>query len=298
MSIQPNPHAFYIKQLRHRIGKHSSRMAEATFLAQEVRERLLERLQLIRLEPKTILDISGGMASLLQTRYPNAHIITVDIAEARLPKQSLRWWPFRRKQHPALCADMHRLPLADNAVDFIFSNCILYQAYDMPVLLKEWHRVLKPGGLVLFATLGPDTLKELRQACSEVSAMTHTQSFIDMHDIGDMLLRAGFADPVMDMEYITIYYQTVNKLLRDLQSQNTLNVSPERPRGLIGKWYWQRVAAAYDAVKSQDRLPVTCEILYGHAWVTEKKPQGEVSVPLSALRRSNTSVVPRTPQAQ
>ncbi len=281
-----NPHAFYLQQLRRRLARHVKGYQQAAFLDTEISKRVLERLPLIRLDPKLIINVSSGAnqsTQALQAHYPDAQVIAMDISECRFPT-STHWWQRWKKQPHRVCADTHQLPLADQSVDLVFSNSMLYQSYDMLALLQEWRRVLKPGGLVLFTTLGPDTLKELRHACGSTSRV---QSFIDMHDIGDMLLHTGFADPVMDMEYITVYYDSFNKLLRDLQSQGSLNLSPQRVAGLTSQGYWQRVAEAYN--KQNDKFPVTCEVIYGHAWAPLSSPQkiqnGEVSIPVTAIKK-------------
>jgi len=134
------------------------------------------------------------------------------------------------------------------------------------------HRVLAPGGLLMFSTFGPDTLKELRDAFRSVDRYTHVHRFIDMHDVGDALIACGFADPVMDMEILTLTYADVRELMRDLKAIGAHNVTRGRPATLTGKSQLAKVAQNYEAARRDGRLPATFEVIYGHAW----KPQPRV----------------------
>ena len=142
--------------------------------------------------------------------------------------------------------------------------------HDPVPALKEMHRVLEVGGLLMFSTLGPDTLKELR-ACMPAGSGERVHRFIDMHDLGDALVTTGFGDPVMDMHTITLTYEDFDGLLRDLRNAGATNASVARPRGLSGKGSWQRAREAYERMRREGRLPATVEVIFGHAWKTAPK---------------------------
>ena len=168
-----------------------------------------------------------------------------------------------------LCADVEALPLAANSVGMVWSNLAVQWCNDLPAAFAEMHRVLQPEGLLMFSTFGPDTLKELRQAFKGVDGHNHLNRFADMHDIGDMLVAAGFAEPVMDMEYITLTYGDVKAVMQDLRRIGAHNATAGRAQGMTGKGVWSRVLENYERLRRDGKLPATFEIIYGHAW----KPQ-------------------------
>ena len=155
----------------------------------------------------------------------------------------------------------------------MWSNFALAASDDPAAVLREWQRVLEPEGLVMFSTLGPDTLKDLRAAFGS-DASPHVHPFVDMHDIGDMLVTAGFADPVIDMELMTLTYPTLEGLLADLRRSGATNALATRRRGLTGRALWERARSAYAGPARGGRLPATFEVVYGHAW----KPQPRATV--------------------
>lgn len=246
---------------------------KSAILQQEVASRLLERLDYIRLQPNTVLDLGCGTGVItadMLKRYPKAQIVALDLAVGMLKKtqQHGRGW-LRKKPH-CLCADAERLPLKDNAVDLLISNLMLQWSNDLPSVFSGFERIIAPKGLLLFTTFGPDTLKEIRESWATVDSVPHTSQFTDMHDIGDALLKAGFIDPVMDMEIITMTYDSVRDVMRDIKNIGASNATQGCAKGLMGK---QRLAAfetAYEIFKKNDgSFPVTWEVLYGHAWLGE-----------------------------
>lgn len=250
--------------------------AGADVLSREVERRMLERLQYIRLQPARILDAGSGAAPalpLLAQRYPRADMHALDAAcnmlsEARAARRlaaRARDFFARRASH-YVCGDFAQLPFAARSFQLIWSNLALAWAVDPLPVFKEFCRALDIGGLVMFSTYGPDSLKELRAAFASVDDRAHTHRFIDMHDLGDMLVAAGFAEPVMDMESITLTYADFDALARDLRVSGQSNVARGRRRGLLGKQAYQRMRAAYDALRQNGRLPATVEVVYGHAW--------------------------------
>ncbi len=255
-------------------------------LQREVCDRLLERLDFMTLQPARVLDVGTGTGyglAHLRARYAEADLCALDIApamlhaaRARLPQPG---WvqraltsvlPRSGPQHHAICADMDRLPLAASSVNLIWSSLALQWAHDLETTLKGFQRALAPGGLLIFATFGPDTLKELRTAFSAIDDAPHVNRFIDLHDIGDMLVNAGFISPVMEMEMLTLTYADLKTLMRDLKGIGAHNAAAARRRGLLGKSAWARLEQAYETQRLEGRLPATFEVIYGHAWVGDK----------------------------
>jgi malonyl-CoA O-methyltransferase len=251
----------------------------AAVLQHEVCARALERLDYIRLEPTAILDAGSGTGNALaglSKRYPRARIVALDIALSMLAlgrKRRPKWKNLlgARSSPAAVCGDIEQLPLAAASVGMVWSNLALQWARDLQQALGEMHRVLAPGGLLMFSTFGPDTLKELRGAYAGTDRHTHVNRFIDMHDIGDMLVKAGFADPVMDMEVFTLTYAEVRDLMRDLKSIGAHNVTQGRPAGLSGKSMLADVARNYEKLRRDGRLPASFEVIYGHAWKVQPR---------------------------
>lgn len=263
--------------------------AAAAVLQQEIGARLMERLTLMRLAPRLVLDLgcgTGRLTRLLMKRYRTAQVLGVDLAPPMLDaaRRAMPWaWPWQQRA-AWIAADAERLPLAAGSCDLIVSNLML-QWCDPDAVFAECRRLLRPGGLLLFTTFGTDTLKELRAAWQHADGGVHVHDFTDMHDLGDALLRARFADPVMDVEQLTLTYSDVHGLLRDLKAIGAHNAASDRPRALTGKARFARFKAAYESFRNREgRLPASHEIVYGHAWAPVV-PEGETRVPLTALRR-------------
>jgi malonyl-CoA O-methyltransferase len=202
-------------------------------LQREVCDRLLERLDFMTLQPGRVLDVGSGTGyglAHLRARYAEAELSALDVAPAMLAAARARLpqpgWAQRARSRLApssarathlLCADMERLPLAPNSMNLVWSSLALQWAHDLEATLKGFHQVLAPGGLLIFATFGPDTLKELRSAFKSIDDAPHVNRFVDLHDIGDMLIHAGFASPVMEMDMLTLTYPYPNPLMRSLK---------------------------------------------------------------------------------
>jgi len=243
----------------------------AAVLQHEVCRRNLERLDFIRHVPARILDAGSGTGNAwpgLARRYPRAQIVALDLAPGMLRHARGRQ-PWHRRllgRVPAVvCGDLERLPLAGATIDLAWSNLALQWVNTLPQAFAEMRRVLVPGGMFMFATFGPDTLKELRAAQPDTGE-ARVSHFIDMHDIGDMLVKAGFADPVIDMEMFTLTYGSVREVMRDLQAIGASNANAGRSRALSGKAWLSAVERNYEALRRDGRLPATFEVIYGHAW--------------------------------
>jgi malonyl-CoA O-methyltransferase len=272
-------------------------------LQDEVCRRMLARLEYVKLEPAAILDAGSGTGNAipgLTTRYPRARIVALDLAHAMaLRARSRRTRPglgtvegWRAllgggESVAAICGDIESLPVGSAAVDLAWSNLALQWVNEPARAFGELHRALRAGGLLMFSTFGPDTLKELREAWRAVDGRVHVNRFIDMHDIGDMLVAAGFADPVMDMEYLTLTYAEARDLMRDLKALGAHNVARGRPAGLSGKSGLAAVIRAYEAHRKDGRLPATFEVVYGHAWKPQPKvtADGRPIIPVKAVPR-------------
>lgn len=249
----------------------------AAVLQKEVRERMSARLDLVRIAPRNVLDLGAGTghaARALAARYPGSHVVALDIALGmlRLANAGQPWWRrFTQKQQSTLCADMESLPLAAASMDLAWSNLAIQWSNDLDRVFAEMARVLRPEGLLTFSTFGPDTLKELRAATTADPQHVHVSRFIDMHDIGDALVRAGFSAPVLDVERFVLTYDDVLALMRDLKAIGAHNATQGRRRGLEGKGFLQGLTGRYERFREQGKLPATYEVIYGHAWKAEEK---------------------------
>lgn len=292
---------------RQHIQKHFNHAApsydDAAILQKTVADRIDERLELTTIEPKTILDLGAGTGLLTEKvikRYPNAQIFAVDLSanmlEIASPRlQAPRWpnLPNKLNQFLQACkitkniathtaaksvnADVYQLPFADNSVDLIVSNLMLQWCDDLDSVFTEFRRVLRQDGLLMFTTFGPDTLKELKQAWQIADAdYEHINNFIDMHDIGDALIRAGFGQPVMDMEIFTLTYDKPIGVLKDLKAIGATNASKQRHTGLMGKQRFAQMLNAYEELRNlkDNKVPATYEVVHGHAWAAQEIIKG------------------------
>jgi malonyl-CoA O-methyltransferase len=278
------------KQLKQAVRAAFERAApdydDAAVLQKEVARRLDERLEMMKFTPATVLDAGCGTGfglPLLRARYPDARLLALDLAHGMLRETLARhgapagWrgWLSRLTPNPSrltpICADLERLPLKADSLDLLWSNLTLQWMGDLEATVQGLHRVIRPGGLLMFSTFGPDTLKELRAAFAGLDdGHGHVNRFTDMHDIGDLLVHAGFTSPVMEMEYLTLTYADLHALLRDLKAIGAHTVLDQRRAGLMGKTAWRRLAENYEHFRRDGRLPATYEVIYGHAWAGRK----------------------------
>lgn len=274
-------HTINKRQLRQSFERAAAGYDKAAMLQREVCDRMLSRLDYIKCTPGLVLDAGSGTGyggRKLATRYPVARILAVDLALAmhlQARPSSASWWRQILSSWGGntsyLCCDIEQLPLQNSCVGMVWSNLTLQWCNDIGQTFAEVHRVLQTEGLFMFSTFGPDTLRELRQAFIGMDDCSHINHFTDMHDIGDLLVYSGFAMPVMDMEYITLTYDDVISVMRDLKTIGAHNVIQDRKRGLTGKAGWQKVLSYYETLRREGKLPVTFELIYGHAWKLEPR---------------------------
>jgi malonyl-CoA O-methyltransferase len=272
---------------------------EHAYLQREIADRLFERLDYIKVQPQRILELGCGTGYVTQkllAHYPESSVVALDLADGmcryaqrQIPQPTLMARMFgKRAPTSFVCANAEQIPLADESMDFVISNLTL-QWCDVEKVSGEAMRVLKPNGLFMFTSFGPDTLGELRAAFRRVDDKPHVNTFVDMHDVGDMLLAAGFSDPVMDQETITITYSELKTLLRELKGIGAHNVLPQRDNGLMGKGRWHALVNAYEHFRQDGKLPATYEVVYGHAWkpqFSKRKPvDGKHTIPLAEFKR-------------
>ncbi len=261
------------------------------FLQREVATRALERLDYVSLQPSNILDIGSGTgrcARALASRYKRAQVMQCDLALGMLKQARNQERRFFSRQR-FVAGDIEHLPFSDGLFQLAFSSLALQWCQDLLAAFSEVRRSLALGGLFMFTTLGPDTLRELRKAWASLSNAPHVNQFLDMHDIGDTLVAAGFGDPVMETEYLTVSYEDVMILMRDLKGIGASNSSTERARGMLGRHALAALRTAYESERRSDgKLPATYEVVYGHAWAVEsrrRQPPDVHTFPLEKLRR-------------
>jgi malonyl-CoA O-methyltransferase len=287
-------------QLVRQLFARQNRVTPSNFLRREIAGRMREKLELIKLIPARVLDAGcgeGADLAQLQAYFPKAHLLGVDASFAMLAsgiqhqnevKSSIgrfldKWLPSnsRAMAHSGIaCADFSRLPFASNSVDLLWSNLALHWHPQADLVFAEWRRVLRTEGVLMFSCFGPDTLLELRQAFSTIDQFPHTLPFVDMHDFGDMLVHCGLSTPVMDMEKLTLTYESVDKLFADVRALGG-NPLLNRRQGLLGKHAYRNLCSELEKMRNQDgRIPLTFEVIYGHAFkpIPQKLASGETIV--------------------
>ncbi len=291
------------RQVRRAFSRAAGGYDRAAALQREVGARLSETLDFLddRM-PEVVVDVGcgpGHWSAAMQKRWPRAQVIALDLAlpmlrQARAQFGDGGWRPRllggARRPDP-VCADARALPLRDGSVDVLFSNLCLQWVEDLPAVFAGFRRVLKPGGLLLVSTFGPDTLFELRGAFAQADAAPHVSLFPSIAQFGDALMAAGFKNPVLDRDEFVLGHPDLGSLMRELRTLGATNAMSERRRSLTGRARFARAAEAYEALRAADgHLPATWEVIYAHAW---GPPPGapirvggvdEVQVPVSSIR--------------
>lgn len=276
-------------QVRRAFGRAAPGYDQVARLQREMAENLLSRLDYIRIQPERVLDVGAGTGWLtkeLERKYPRARVMALDIAEPML-RQARKRGRWLKPIH-CLCARTEAIPLADASLDMLISNAMLQWCAEPQAVFAEWLRVLRPGGLLLFTSFGPDTLRELAEAWAQVDALPHVHEFVDMQVLGDALMGAGWENPVLDRDLYRTHYPDVMSLMGDIKALGAGNALAGRRAGLTGKGRIQRLAEVYEAMREPAGLPLTWEVVNGHAWAPQTprlRPIGKVQVRLDSIRQ-------------
>ncbi len=249
----------------------------SAFLQQEVASRLLERLSLMNTSAKTILDVgcgTGYCTTILDKKFSKAKLTGIDIAPGMIEFAIKQKKFFSKIDYQV--ADVEELPFDNNQYDLVFSNLTIQWLENHQQVFSELNRVLKPGGLLIFSTLGPDTLMELKESWSKVDQDVHVNQFYDMHIVGDAVHNAQFENTVIDRDVISLTYKTMLGLMKDLKSIGAHNMHSQRNKGLLGKSKFKKLTDEYENFRWEDgQLPATYEVIYGHAWKKMEQPVGD-----------------------
>lgn len=281
------------RALRRDFDSAATTYDDVAVLQRTVAERLDERLDVMRIQPQRILDLGSGSgtgAKLMTRRYRKAELVQIDLAHAmlhRARRHAPRWFSRQR----FIQADARALPLVADSIDLVFSSLMLQWTEQPDEVFAELRRSLRVGGLLIFSSFGPDTLRELRASWAAVDDAPHVHRFIDLHDLGDALIRAGFEHPVMEMETLCLTYRDCHALMREMQQLGAQNALTGRRRSLTGRRRLSAMIAEYEKFRDAGRLPATFEVIYGHAWVAATSAStGEARIPLEQLRRPGKRV--------
>ncbi|SDZ00411.1 malonyl-CoA O-methyltransferase [Lysobacter sp. yr284] len=291
------------RQVRRSFSRAAHGYDQAAALQREVGARLSETLDYLdERVPDVVVDVGcgpGHLSASMQQRWPRAQVIALDLALPMLREARGRFgeggWRPRllggARRPDAVCADARALPLRDASVDVLFSNLCLQWVEDLPAVFAGFRRVLKPGGLLLVSTFGPDTLFELRGAFAQADAAPHVSPFASIAQFGDALIAAGFKNPVLDRDEFVLGHDDLGHLMRELRTLGATNASVDRRRSLTGRARFARAAQAYEPLRGADgKLPATWEVVYAHAWGPEPGTPirvggvDEVQVPASSIR--------------
>jgi len=280
------------RDVRRRFDRAADTFGAADFVHGVTRDGLLARLLPLCIDAKTVLDLgaaTGSATAPLQKRFGGAHIVSLDLSRNMLLQRKRRRRWFARTS--SVQADAQRLPFADGSFDVVFANLLLPWVNDPAAVFAEVSRVLRKGGALAFATLGPDSFKQLIRAWGHVDGhahvnRAHVHRFPDMHDIGDALVHAGLADPVLDVDRLTVKYPDAHKLFRDLTLSGSRNSLAGRHRGLLGKRQFNRLVAALSEATPGAGIEIDLELVYGHCWSTGPRNEaGHFHIDATAIPR-------------
>lgn len=260
------------RDIRRRFDRAASTFDSADFVHSVTRDGLLARLEPLVVDAKTIVDLGAATCSasrLLQQRFARAHVVSLDISQSML-RQGMKKRSWLSRASGARCsyvqADAGRLPFTDHSIDLVFSNQLLPCVGQPDPVFAEVARILREGGVFAFATLGPDSLLEIGRAWSGLDQHAHVNRFLDMHDIGDAAVRSGLSDPVLDVDRLTVRYQSSSKLFDDLTSVGARNTLQQRNPSLVGRHRFGQMLAALQGDRDDPLIELDLELVYGHCW--------------------------------
>ena len=289
--ITDKDYALSVSNVRRSFETAANQYDKFAELQRTITDRLLEAFEYLRINPENILDLGSGTgygSRRLNQHFSKSQIYQIDLSRLMISK-SRKKEPFFFSRNHFLCADAKQLPLPDNHFDVIFSSLMLQWCDDLEAVFGEVRRVLKPGGLFLFATFGPDSLKELRECWRAVDERVHVNAFVDMHDIGDSLVRHGMDSPVLNVEHLTVTYDECKQLLCELKNIGAKNINQGRRKTLTGKNRFAKMIKHYELYRVDNKLRATYEVIYGHAWCTtlekQEKNKGTQSFSVDDLKR-------------
>ncbi|MEO5596453.1 MAG: malonyl-ACP O-methyltransferase BioC [Lysobacteraceae bacterium] len=266
------------QRIRRSFARAAAGYESVAALQREVESRLLEQCEALGdAIPQRLLDLGcgpGRAGTELVTRWPRADLLSIDLAlpMLRLASHAQAWWQRAASGlrghglRAPVCADAVALPLVDASLDLIFASLCLQWVFDLPRALIGINRILRPGGLLLFTTFGPDTLIELREAFALADAGDPVLPFAPMQAVGNALLAAGFRDPVLHREHFTLTYPEPRALMRELRTLGASNARVDRRRTLTGKTRMQRVFDALESMRVDGVIPSTWEVIYAQAF--------------------------------
>lgn len=259
-----------LRDIQRRSDRAAASFDSTDFVHEVTRDGLIARLEPLLLEPATILDLgsaTGATGRLLRKRFRRAHIVSLDVSQAMLTEGRKRksWFSPPLFAHRSFVqSDAHRLPFADASFDVVVANQLLPWTPEPQPIFEEVARVLKKGGVFAFATLGPDSLREIGQAWASVDSGVHVNQFADMHNIGDGIVLAGLRDPVLDVDRLEVSYENASKLFADLTHAGARNALASRSRGLAGRGKFEAMTAAL--ANNRGKITLDLELVYGHCW--------------------------------
>lgn len=264
------------QHIRRAFSRSAAGYEAAATLQREIESRLLESLDYLDgRAPQVALDVGSGPAhasAAMRVRWPKARVVALDLALPMLRESRKRtaWWKRAAGGDFArVCADARALPLAEGSVDVLFTNLCLQWVEDLPAVFAGFRRVLKPGGLLLCSTFGPDTLVELREAFAAADDAPHVSPFASIAQFGDALMAAGFRDPVLDRDLFVLDHADLPALMRELRAIGATNALRARRPTLTGRARFAAAEAAYEKLRREAGLPATWEAIYAHAWAPE-----------------------------
>lgn len=252
-----------LQRAQHKANQTADICEHYAKVSQEIRLRILDRLSFIRMTPSSIMDLgssTGAFTVDLHQQYPMAQLYGLDFAEQRLQLAQKQDCPAKQ-----IAADAQCIPLPNQSIQMIISNLCIHWCNDLPALFKEVYRVLEHNGLFFFSCLGPDSLKELKQAWAQIDTLMHVHPMLDMHDIGDHLLHTGYENPVVDKEHLEIQYQHPELLLQDLKASGGTNCLQTTTTKLYTPRHLDILYASYPR-HSEGHYTATFEVIYGMAW--------------------------------